>query len=302
MRTIIKKRSPEETGSGLVELLVAMAIIVMIVVGTAMLMARIIGFQESAESLDKGVQVARDYLERAKSVDFNRLGFHETDPGFMVSGPNGEPTVILPLETATAGLLPIDTKVVGKTEYQIRLHITQSDPDDIYSPKRVTIEVSWLDDQRQEQKTTVGILRTPSMSEMIPPGFDLSEIPSVSGAPSAPTYFEENFAGIWSANFNYSRFTVGVVNTGEYPVDDIVFEIQCPSGTPVTVYWSAPDDGWTASGGSGTGFYSLQYTRSERPDELICHIEDATTNIIAINEAGISPPLTVTYDNFMVAM
>lgn len=292
-----RDKSRQEDGLSLVELLVAMSIIVIIMTSTALVMTRTLGFQQETESTDKAVQVSRDYVERTKQANYNTLGFHTADPGFRAKGPNGENTVVIPDNKTTSGLVPLEKKVVGGIEYTIRIDITTTDPAYNFAPKRVTVEVTWAQDNAKPGSTKISVVRAPNASEQIPPALDITVIPGNDGTPSAPTYFDDvnRYAGTASDVLG-RKFTVKVLAAGNYPVTDVKFDIECAGQPTYSASYLNPPPGWTTSVSGQT--YTMSYY--SRPSGLRCDIEEAVTTVNAVNNAGNSGPLTITPVNFLV--
>lgn len=301
-----RDRLRNEDGMSLVEILVSIVIITIVLGGTAQIMIDTFSIQQNTESQSKSVQLARDYMERSKQASFNELGFYETDEGFRattnIKNPqtgNNEKTFIIPIEQKRSTMIPTDTRTVGGIVYDIRVDITTDNLSDKYAPKRVTVDVSWLDANKKTQHTIMSIVRTPSASEQIPPALDLTELPGADGKPSSPSFYDaiNMYAGTASDVLG-REFSVKVAHPGTSPVTDIQFKVYCSgsdSGPSTTISWKTPPSGWTATSSADT--YYLGYYGS--PTGLGCQIDTAMTEVVAINGSGASTPMTILPSNFL---
>lgn len=294
----VKSRKDDE-GFALIELLVAMIIILGVLVSIALLTTQALSMQQDGEARDKGVQVARDFMERAKQSSFGNLGFRMSDPGFVSKGTtNTEDTVVIPEDKTTAGLIPLDTsRVVGGVQYTVRTDITWTQTTHATSPKRVRVEVSWKKEGGKTDKTVISYVRSATASEQIPVDLDLTVIPGVNGVPAAPSYYDVvNSTGGYKSIYG-TGFMIKVLNQGDYPVTDVEFEITCPSKAPVKIYWASLPAGLTRTQ-TGTTYQVSYY--GVPPASIPCDITTATTVVRAINAKGSSAPLTIAPTNFLV--
>lgn len=90
--------SRDESGSTLVEAMVALAIIAIVLVAAAYAMLGALQVQTRTESRDKAVQLVQQQLEKARQISFSELGFRSNaaplgaaDPGYADTAINGLP-------------------------------------------------------------------------------------------------------------------------------------------------------------------------------------------------------------------
>lgn len=292
----VRQKARSDDGFTLIELMVSMIIIIVVLVASAKVFTLTLGVQQDIESSNKATQIARDYVERSKQASYNTLGFYNTDEGFRAAGTNGEQTVVIAGNKPTSGLVPIDSKTVGGIVYQVRIDITTTDPGYAYAPKRVVVEVSWIDGNRKADTSLISVVRSPNASEQIPPALDLSVAPGNGGVPSSPSYYDaiNKYAGTASTVLGH-EFVVKVAAAGSSPVSDLKFSIVCGTNPAYVVSWASPPAGWTKSA-SGNTYYLGYYTK---PATIACQIENATTTVVAHNNSGDSSPMTILPANFL---
>lgn len=293
------KHCKQDEGFTLVELLVSMLIILGVLISVGWVTTQTLTLQQNGEARDKGVQIARDFIEKSKQAPFANLGFHASDTGYRTSSPTtSEETVTVPEDKNTFSVIPLDTNhVIGGTQYTIRTDITWTLNTHATSPKRVRVEVSWLKDDNTVDKTVISYIRASTASEQIPSDLDLTVIPGSTGVPSAPSYYDViNSTGGFKSIYG-TGYMIKILNPGDYPVNDLKFTITCPSLDPVDIFWSSPPVGMTKTQ-TGTTYQFSYYGAT--PASLPCDITTATTVVSASNTKGYGAPLTITPTNFIV--
>jgi Tfp pilus assembly protein PilV len=295
----ITKRRKSDQGWALPELLAGMTVIIIVLVSAALVIVKVLSFQQDGESFDKGVQIARDYIEKSKQSSYSSLGFHKTDNGYRAKSADGTMnTVVTPDSKLTSGIMPLENVAIGGIEYTVRTDITwKDDTNFVNSVKVVAIDVSWVRENGKKDSTKISLERSPNASEQIPQALDLTVTPGSQGQPSAPSMYDTiNQYGGYSSSLRTS-YLVKVANQGDYPVSNVEFSIMCPSATvPVIVNYNAPPSGFEAQ--TRDSSYELSYYT--RPSSLTCDVNQATTTVTAINTAGRSTPLTITPSNFVI--
>lgn len=291
----LRKRQ-SESGFALVELLVAIVVIAIIAVATALAITKSLALQQDGESYDKAIQVARGYIETAKQSSFANLGFHTVAIGYRPQSADGlEDTVVIPIDKTDFPLDPTTQSVVGGISYQVRTDITWTQTTHAVSPKRVLITVLWSAENGITKTTTISFVRAANASEQIPSGLDITVIATANGTPSAPSYFDTiSSYGGYTSMFG-TGFMFRILNQGDYPLTNIQFSIVCPSQAPSIIYWDTSISALYKKL-DGTTYQFFYY--DVPPAQIGCPITTATTTIRAANNIGYGPPLIVGPSNF----
>lgn len=294
---LVKRRQQSsENGFSLVEVIVGFALIIVIVTASSIAVLESLGTQQNNERYSRGVQLARDYIERTSASHWNSLGFSGHEAGFRDKW-EGMDTVVVGEGKPTTGILPIETRFVGGVEYTIQTDIVTTDIADNYAARYIHVQVSYDDEKNKNKNIKVKSLRAPTPSEQIPPAADLTDHPGLRGEPAMPNFYDEinKWAGSTSAVLG-TELTVKVLNPGLYPVTDIRYSMTCANGVVYNFSYENTPPGIMKSKTANTWTVRYMSTPSGFPCELVS--AGTITDIRAENNAGISAPLTVKRQNF----
>lgn len=176
-----------EEALSIVEIIVAFAIIVGTLLGTAMLMGYSFTTQSTSEGRDKAVQVSRDIIEESRQIPWSEFGVEaDRKTASVLEGGmggdtdyNGEEIYFLPAGyDSSLSFSPYQEKFVGEHTYTVRTYITSVNKASFdgtlpvqatteIPPKRITVVTSW-ETPDGEQRVIETWVRTPLAAECIP--------------------------------------------------------------------------------------------------------------------------------------
>lgn len=186
LKRIRDVRSSEEALS-IVEIIIAFAIIVGVLLGSAMLMGYSFTTQSSSEGRDKAVQISRDIIEESRQIPWNDFGVEDDrrDASVFEGGMggdkdyNGEEIYFLPASyDSSLSFSPYQEKFVGEHTFTVRTYITSVNKSSFdgtlptqlateVPPRRITVVTSW-ETPDGDQSVVETWVRTPLASECIP--------------------------------------------------------------------------------------------------------------------------------------
>lgn len=221
-------RENESGWGGLPEVLVAIFILLTVFIANGILMRNSIASQQDINSYNRGVQIARDYIERAKQVDYNSLGWDYTldletgqsqvDPTAADSNPpqvpgdrpvldyhncdisESSPTSCLPVvdvpqdeNWGRLNVFPESSFNVSNTNFFVTSLVYWNSADPLeQSHKIVHVTVQWEREDGYWDNTTLRYIRVPSPAEHLPSHMNPGEIIPLDGRPTAPSFIDEN--------------------------------------------------------------------------------------------------------------
>lgn len=221
-------RKNENGWGGLPEVLVAIFILLTVFIANGILMRNSIASQQDISSYNRGVQIARDYIERARQIDYNSLGWDYTldletgqtqiNPAVADSSPpqqpgdrpiidyyncditESDPTSCLPVVSVPQDenwgkldVFPESSFNVANTNFFVTSLVYWNSADPLeQNYKIVHVTVQW---QRQDgywDSTTLRYHRTPTPAEHLPSHMNPGEQVPLDGRPTTPSFIDEN--------------------------------------------------------------------------------------------------------------
>lgn len=183
----VKETRTSEDGLTIAEIIVAFAIIVGVLLSSAMLMGYSFTTQSASEGRDKAVQIARDIIEESRQVPWGEFGveFDKKNADVFSGGVggdfdyNGEEIFFLP-DGIDSSLTynPYQETFLGEHVYTVRTYITNVNPASFdgtlpfqntneTEPRRITVVVSWVTPEGPQEVVQTWV-RAPLAAECIP--------------------------------------------------------------------------------------------------------------------------------------
>ncbi|MBC9705834.1 MAG: hypothetical protein H9W81_12855 [Enterococcus sp.] len=181
------RETPNEDALSIVEIIIAFAIIVGVLLGSAMLMGYSFTTQSTSEGRDKAVQVSRDIIEETRQIPWREFGVEadRKDASVFEGGMggdtdyNGEDIYFLPAgQTSSLTFSPYQEKFVGEHTFTVRTYITSVNKSSFdgtlpvqatneIPPRRITVVTTW-ETPEGDQTVVETWVRAPVSSECIP--------------------------------------------------------------------------------------------------------------------------------------
>lgn len=290
------RHETEESGFSLIEVLVGMSLIMLVLTSGAVAMMDMLGAQQNNERYMRGVQLSRDYITRVEATTWNQIGFRESDRGYR-DKVGARFTHTIPEGSLTTGVFPLEERNIGGVQYTVRTDILKNNINDTYQARSIRVNVTYKDNENKEREINIEALRAPTPSEQIPAEADLTSHLQSSGAPTAPTFYDEinQYAGSYSPTLG-TNVTVRVMHPGDSPVNNIHYTVYCPGLDPYTFSYTNPPSGIVKSNTNGA--WTIRYL--SKPTGLPCELSNPATtlSVEARNNQGLSAPLSIMYNNF----
>lgn len=184
---IMRDTRSNEDALSIVEIIVAFAIIVGVLLGSAMLMGYSFTTQSSSEGRDKAVQLSRDIIEESRQIPWSDFGVEadRKDASVFEGGMggdkdyNGEDIYFLPASyDSRLTFSPYQEMFVGEHTFTVRTYITSVNNSSFdgtlpvqktneVSPRRITVVTSW-ETPDGDQSVVETWVRAPLAAECIP--------------------------------------------------------------------------------------------------------------------------------------
>lgn len=313
MHGLLKRICPQdERGSmSLIEVVVASALILGILVTTGYFFARSTDSQLTIDMRNKAVQVSQDFSERIMSVDYYNVGFYPSSEGYRDTNSLGEKTVTIPEDRDALGFSPLEQKSVGGVSYTVRTDVAYINPENKRRgtfPIRINIVTTWQGSSDKEESVSIEKIRFPDPTNKVPDGMNVSQTAGANGEPSQPTFYDEirSYAGTVSSTGFGGSIVFVVDDPGDSPVSDIYMDFFCDypiSEEATRIKWSELQE--------VTGLFltpttlptigeRIRYNMTfyDVPAELPCDPFNKKVNVLAVNDQGVSQPLSITEANY----
>lgn len=233
----------DESGMSLIEVVVAAALILGVLVTTAYFATRSQAIQASLDSENKAIQVARDYAERIMAVPFKDTGFYMHSEGWKEKNAANQLTITIPPDRDALTFNPKETKTIGGNIYTVETELTRIPmstnwsplPSTTSQPINVKVTVTWEEADGKTRSTSLQRVKYPGAEEQLSQKIDKEYKPGDIGQPSTPTFYDQldNYAGIISPTTGTYQIIFNVNNQGSSKIKDIVIEAKCESNNKV---------------------------------------------------------------------
>lgn len=168
------KSRRNDTGAMLAESLVAIAIAAIILTAAAVAVITGLNTQASSEYRDRGVQLVREQIEIARSLDYDEVALLESE--FNTAQNNNpeayqeSPLLGTPIFTTNTKLKPWQEKELGDYKYSVRTDVTWYEGTTGDSKAKLITATAYWKEKGELRTSTMTWIRTPSVDEASPDG------------------------------------------------------------------------------------------------------------------------------------
>lgn len=185
-----RRADPQTDGFTLVEMIVAITLLAVIMLEVASVFGAAAKLSGTTNNRARAEAIASRETDALKAIPYARLGFKDTQPGFVSSFENPTPSIPNTVIVPDPGTTPTASETFGAIVFNVRRHIVweSASASQPQAYKRTAVIVSWGDSAgNHEVRQNSIIYPSGSGAYVVPGGSVPAPVTPPPGAPDPPT-------------------------------------------------------------------------------------------------------------------